>query len=264
MKRTVQWSMKAGLAGFLLVLAATLVPVTAASARDATQPLTATPFQGTVTNYANVRSGTSTHDRIVSVSAPGSTVTVYAQVAGQSLWAGKLWDRVSPTSSAPRFIYSALVQAPNGGGGGTPPSVSSTGKLILVVLSKQWLWAYDNGQAVFSTPVTSAQPSLSTPTGTWHIFSHLHPTTFYSPWPPGSPYWYPPTHINYAMGWHTGGFFLHDSYWRSVYGPGTNVWHHDPVDGWETGTHGCITAPLQAVVWLYNWAPDGTTLEVDP
>jgi hypothetical protein len=134
--------------------------------------------------------------------------------------------------------------------------------LILVSISKEWLWAYQNGKEVFNTPVTTAMPGLITPLGTWHIFNHLHPTTFYSPWPPGSQYWYPPTHINYAMGWHSGGYFLHDSYWRSVYGPGTNVWHHDPVDGWMSGTHGCITAPLNAIIWLYYWAPNGTTLQV--
>jgi lipoprotein-anchoring transpeptidase ErfK/SrfK len=65
------------------------------------------------------------------------------------------------------------------------------------------------------------------------------------------------------MGWLQGGFFLHDASWRSAYGPGTNDWHYDPIDGWQYGTHGCITAPLQAIIWLYHWAPNGTTLEVD-
>lgn len=265
MKLTLRWRVTPGLAGFLLVLLAALMPATVASAQGVTQPMATTPFQGTVINYANVRSGTTTHDHILSVSSPGSTVTVYDQVVGQSLWAGNLWDRISSPSDSPRFIYSALVQtASTGGNGGTPPSANAAGKLIKVVISKQWLWAYDNGTVVFDTPVTTAQPGLITPTGTFQIFSHLHPTTFYSPWPPGSPYWYPPTHINYAMGWHSGGYFIHDSYWRSVYGPGTNVWHYDPVDGYETGTHGCITGPLQAIIWLYNWAPNGTTVEVDP
>jgi len=264
-KLMLRWRVTPCLAAFLLVLLAVLMPAGVASAQDVTQPMTATPFQATVISYANVRSGATTHDRILAVSSPGSTVTVYAQVPGQSLWAGNLWDRISSASDSPRFIYSALVQAANAGsGGGAPPAANTTGKLIKVVISRQWLWAYDNGKVVFDTPVTTAQPGLVTPTGTFQIFSHLHPTTFYSPWPPGSPYWYPPTHINYAMGWHSGGYFIHDSYWRSVYGPGTNVWHYDPVDGYETGTHGCITGPLQAIIWLYNWAPNGTTVEVDP
>jgi lipoprotein-anchoring transpeptidase ErfK/SrfK len=215
-------------------------------------------FQGTVTSSANVRTAPSTSAPIQSVAAPGTVVTVYAQVAGSSAWAGNLWDRISPLRMAPLYIYSGLVQQPSNGG----PAPSATGKVMVVYISKQWLYAYDNGQQVFDTPVTTAQPGLVTPLGTYHIFSHKHPTTFYSPWPPGSPYYYPPTHINYAMGWRTGGYYIHDSYWRSVFGPGTNVPHLDPVDGWLTGTHGCITAPLNAVIWLYNWAPNGTTLIV--
>jgi lipoprotein-anchoring transpeptidase ErfK/SrfK len=264
MERTLRRWVASALAAFCLALFATMTPVAAASPQSQSQALASTPFKGTVINYANVRSGPTTHDRILAVDRPGTTVTVYAQVTGQAVWAGNVWDRITPTSASPRYIYSALVQGPSSGGsgGGTPPAPSSKGKLILVSISKQWLWAYQDGKAVFNTPVTTAMPGLVTPLGTWHIFNHLHPTTFYSPWPPGSPYYYPPTHINYAMGWHSGGYFIHDSYWRSVYGPGTNVWHHDPVDGWMSGTHGCITAPLKAIIWLYYWAPNGTTVKV--
>lgn len=263
MERNLKRWLLVGFAALCLALFATITPVAAASPQSQTNPQVFKPFKGTVVDYANVRSGPTLHAHIYQVDAPGVNVTVYAQVKGDKAWAGNLWDRVTSTSSSPRYIYSALVQAASSGGGShPPPAPSATGKLILVSIAKQWLWAYQDGKLVFNTPVTTAMPGLITPVGTWHIFNHLHPTTFYSPWPPGSPYWYPPTHINYAMGWHSGGFFLHDSYWRSVYGPGTNVWHHDPVDGWMSGTHGCITAPLKAIIWLYYWAPNGTTLKV--
>lgn len=186
-------------------------------------------------------------------------MTVYAQVNGSAAWAGNVWDRISPLLAAPLYIYSGLVQQPSNGG----PAPSANGKVIVVYISKQWLYAYDNGQQVFDAPVTTAQPGLVTPLGTYHIFVHKHPTTFYSPWPPGSPYYYPPTHIEYAMGWRTGGYYIHDSSWRSVFGPGTNVPHQDPKFGWETGTHGCVTAPLNAIIWLYNWAPNGTTVIIN-
>ncbi|HAE83600.1 MAG TPA: hypothetical protein DDW33_07620 [Ktedonobacter sp.] len=52
------------------------------------------------------------------------------------------------------------------------------------------------------------------------------------------------------------------SLWRTVYGPGTNVWHHDLIYGDQTGTHGCITMPLSAAQWLYNWAPVGTMVKI--
>lgn len=139
-----------------------------------------------------------------------------------------------------------------------------TGKMIVVSLSRQWLYAYQGGHQVFNTAVMTGRPELGTPTGTYQVFAKLSPTTFYSPFPRSSPEWYPPTHITYALEWKEGGYFLHDSWWHSVYGPGTNRWHYDPVDGWQSGSHGCISMPLTAAGWLYRWAPIGTTVQINP
>jgi lipoprotein-anchoring transpeptidase ErfK/SrfK len=141
---------------------------------------------------------------------------------------------------------------------------SLPGHVIVVSLSKQWLYAYRNGQLVFNTAIMSGRPQLPTPIGTFHVFAKLSPTTFYSPFPKSSPYWYAPTHINYALEFLAGGFFLHDSWWHSVYGPGTNGWHYDPRFGWQWGSHGCVAMPISAAAWLYNWAPIGTTVEIVP
>jgi lipoprotein-anchoring transpeptidase ErfK/SrfK len=141
---------------------------------------------------------------------------------------------------------------------------SMPGHLIVVSLSKQWLYAYLNGQQVFNTAIMSGRPALPTPVGTFHVFAKLSPTTFYSPFPPSSPYWYAPTHINYALEFLSGGYFLHDSWWHSVYGPGTNGWHYDPQFGWQSGSHGCVAMPLSSAAWLYNWAPIGTTVQIVP
>lgn len=143
-------------------------------------------------------------------------------------------------------------------------TAADQGKVIVVSLSKQWLYAYDNGSQVFSVAVITGRPSLPTPLGTYHVFAKLSPTTFYSPWPAGSPNWYPPTHVKYALGFLAGGYFLHDTWWHTVYGPGTNGWHYDPVYGWQWGSHGCVGMPLSAAAWLYNWAPIGTTVQVVP
>lgn len=136
------------------------------------------------------------------------------------------------------------------------------GKVIVISLSGQWLYAYENGHQVFNTAVMTGRPELGTPTGTYHVFAKLSPTTFTSPFPRNSAEWYPPTYINYALEWKEGGFFLHDSSWHSIYGPGTNRWHYDPIDGWQSGSHGCVSMPLGAAVWLYQWAPIGTTVQI--
>ena len=136
------------------------------------------------------------------------------------------------------------------------------GKVIVVSVGEQKLYAYESGQVVYSTFVQTGRGSLPTPLGIFHIFAKLSPTTFTSPWPKGSPNWYPPTYINYALEFKPEGFFLHDATWHSVFGPGTNGWHHDPQFGWQDGSHGCVSMPLGAAAWLYGWAPIGTEVDI--
>lgn len=136
------------------------------------------------------------------------------------------------------------------------------GKVIVVSISQQRLYAYQNGRVVFSALVLTGRNALPTPYGTYHVFKKLSPTIFRSPFPRRSSYWYPPTYISYALEFHAGGYFLHDSWWHTVYGPGTNNYHYDPRYGWQGGSHGCVSMPLYAARWLYHWAPLGTTVRI--
>ncbi len=138
------------------------------------------------------------------------------------------------------------------------------GKVIVVSISQQWLNAYQNGRRVFSTGVLTGRSSLPTPLGTYHIFAKMSPATFRSPFARNSPNYYPPTHINYAMEWRAGGYFLHDSWWHTVYGAGTNGEHYDPTYGWQEGSHGCVSMPISAAAWLYHWSRLGTTVKIVP
>lgn len=140
------------------------------------------------------------------------------------------------------------------------PSVS--GQLILVSLSQQWLWAYANGQLLFDTPVTTGMPGLQTPTGWFSVRYKEQNITFHSPWPPGSPYYYTPEHISYALYFRDYGFYIHNAPRRKQFGPGTNVPHTDPDGTRETGSHGCVNVPLSAGAWLYAWAHDGAKIDI--
>lgn len=133
-----------------------------------------------------------------------------------------------------------------------PQPPSGAGQEILVSLSKQQLWAYQNGKQVYTTLVTTGMPALATPTGTFSIYYKVADTMFISPWPPGSPYYYSPEHVNYAMEFLTGGYFIHDAPWRSVFGPGTEA----------QGSHGCVEVPTPAGAWLYSWVGYGATVEI--
>ncbi len=143
----------------------------------------------------------------------------------------------------------------------TPPPAPS--QLVVVSLSQQWLWAYEGGQQVFDTPVTTGQPNLATPTGTFNIQQKLWDVMFYSPWPQGSPYYYSPEHVDFAMLFLSGGYFIHDAPWRHCFGPGTNVPHTCPDGTQETGSHGCVNMPYSAGQWLINWVRMGTTVRIE-
>ena len=44
-----------------------------------------------------------------------------------------------------------------------------------------------------------------------------------SPWPKGSPFWYPTGTVTWVMEFDVGGYFLHDASWEpnSMFGPGS-------------------------------------------
>jgi len=151
----------------------------------------------------------------------------------------------------PREIPSPDVAAP-----------TQQGQVILVSRRQQWLWAYEDGWLVFATPVSTGQPDLPTPIGVYHVMRKQTNTTFYSPWPKGSPYYYPPLHINYALLFRAGGFYIHDAPWRYEFGPGTNLPLQLPDGTTQTGSHGCVDVPTSAGAWLYQWARVGAVVAI--
>ena len=137
----------------------------------------------------------------------------------------------------------------------------SSGAVLVVSLVEQTLRYYNNGKLVRSFLIVSGQYLRPSPPGFWSIILRQHPTEFKSTEPPGSAFWYPPTPIQYAMEYHAGGYFFHDSWWRVNYGPGMNFPHYDS-GGDETfagnGSHGCINMNPSDVQWLYSQIGWGT------
>ena len=102
--------------------------------------------------------------------------------------------------------------------------------------------------------VATGRPELPTPRGTFRVQAKYSPYTFVSPWPKGDPYWYPTLTVSWAMLFADGGYFLHDSPHRTLYGPGANL---------ANGTHGCVNVPTAAMARLYEWAEVGTTVVIE-
>ncbi len=139
------------------------------------------------------------------------------------------------------------------------------GQVIVVSLSEQALRLYQDGKLVRAFQVTTGRPERPSLPGVWPAMERLSPTTFHSSDPPGSPYWYPPTPIHYAILYHDGGYFIHDSWWRADYGPGTQFPHADS-SGNETysgnGSHGCINMQEEQAGWLYNNTSGNTPIVI--
>ncbi|MDE3074465.1 MAG: L,D-transpeptidase family protein [Chloroflexota bacterium] len=134
-------------------------------------------------------------------------------------------------------------------------------KRIVVSLSQQKMWAYDGDKVFLDTLVTTGNPLLPTPTGTFQILSKQPNFTFHSPWPKGNPFWYPDSFTNFAMMFDTGGYFIHDAPWRHKFGPGSNLVPGQPGED-TSGTHGCVNVPEGTQSKLFSWTDPGTPVVI--
>lgn len=128
-------------------------------------------------------------------------------------------------------------------------------KVVVVSLSEQAMRVYNHGKLVRTFLVTTGRPEKPSLPGSWWIESKQSPTIFKSDEPKGSPYWYPDTPINYAMQYHSNGYYIHDAWWRNDYGPETQFPHVDSSgDSFSfDGTHGCINFPTSNAAWVYRY-----------
>ncbi len=138
-------------------------------------------------------------------------------------------------------------------------------QVVVISLVEQTVRVYQGSKLVQAFLVTSGRPEHPSLPGVWPTANRFSPTIFTSPFPEGSSFWFPPTTINYAILYHLGGYFIHDSWWRSVYGPGTQFPHPDVSENSafsNSGSHGCINLPEQAAGWLYQHTNWDTTILV--
>src|SRR5229473_1186987 len=127
-------------------------------------------------------------------------------------------------------------------------------KVVVVSLSEQAMRVYQNGKLVNAFLVTTGRPEKPSPPGTWWVEGKKSPTVYKATVPQSSPYWYPDTPINYAIQYHSNGYYLHDSWWRADYGPLTQFPHQDSSgDIYSSqGSHGCVNMAKDNAAWLYS------------
>ncbi|HZC06741.1 MAG TPA: L,D-transpeptidase [Ktedonobacterales bacterium] len=136
-------------------------------------------------------------------------------------------------------------------------------RVVVVSLREQVARTYDNGKLVKTLKVTTGAPDLPSIPGMHCVLDKQTNTVFKSPDQPGSPNYYQPTPIHYAMYYSYYGYELHDAWWRSWFGKYSNLPHYDP-SAFNGGSHGCVNFNYQNgdSAWIYNWVQIGTPVVI--
>jgi hypothetical protein len=152
------------------------------------------------------------------------------------------------------ILYQAAIAPPP-----MPPCLEGkpAGQIIVLHLNTQVLYAYQDGCPVQAAKITTGRAALPTPHGTFWIFYKAPRYHMISPWPLGSPFWYPPTWVDNAMEFISDGTFIHSADWQpdSTYGAGSQ---YGPYS-----SHGCVHVQDGPLAQLYAWAQIGTQVRVE-
>ena len=131
----------------------------------------------------------------------------------------------------PPVAIPALEAAPPAPGGG---------RAVVVSLSQQALWAYEDGVVVRSTYVSTGKEKFRTPTGLYSVINKV-PVQDMAGVIGGESYNVPS--VPDVLYFTDRGHAIHGTYWHDNFGT--------PM------SHGCINLPMDVADWMYEWAPPG-------
>jgi hypothetical protein len=120
------------------------------------------------------------------------------------------------------------------------PPAPGGGRAVVVSLSQQALWAYEDGTVVRSIYVSTGKEKFRTPTGFFTVNSKT-PEQDMAGVIGGESYDVPK--VPDVMYFTDRGHALHGTYWHDNFGT--------PM------SHGCINLPMDVADWMYAWAPLG-------
>jgi lipoprotein-anchoring transpeptidase ErfK/SrfK len=123
-------------------------------------------------------------------------------------------------------------------------------KEVVVSISAQMMWAYEGGELVNSSLVstgTAETPEVTTPIGHFSILTKYPSQTMEGTI---SGQYYRVEDVPSVMYFDNLGDALHGTYWHNNFGT--------PM------SHGCVNLPLDVAAWMYEWAPIGTAVSVIP
>ena len=128
--------------------------------------------------------------------------------------------------------------------------ILTTDKLITIDIGSQTLRAWQNGQIQHETKISSGMSLTPTVKGSFKIRTKVPMQDMRGP----SPYkQYYPTgrylvkNVPHVMYFYQA-YAIHGAYWHNNFG--------------RPASHGCVNVPLASAEWLFNWADQGTRVEV--
>ena len=155
-----------------------------------------------------------------------------------------------PTSTAaPTDVSIQLETVPNTEiPQGSSPDVSGSGKYILVSISQQHLWAYENGQEIYSF-VASTGMHNATRAGSFSVLDKI-PNAYGATWNIWMPDW---------MGIYYAGTLENGIHALPILPSGATLWEGflgTPI------SYGCVVLGSNEALQLYNWADVGPPVEI--
>lgn len=140
------------------------------------------------------------------------------------------------------FFFTLLLLSP------TPAQaegIYTTEKLITVDIGKQMLYAWEGGQILYQTPVSTGMRYTPTVKGSYSIYKKLGVQDMRGYYPPYEPYFI--KNVPNVMYYHNS-YAIHGAYWHNKFG--------------SRVTHGCINVPVEMSQRIFDWAQDGTRVEI--
>ena len=119
---------------------------------------------------------------------------------------------------------------------------------VVVSISAQTMWAYEEGELVMSSLVstgTAEVPETTTPVGYHSVLAKFDAQTMEGTI---SGEYYRVEDVPYVMYFDNNGNAIHGTYWHSNFGA--------PM------SHGCVNLPMDIAAWMYGWADIGTAVSV--
>lgn len=173
----------------------------------------------------------------------GDTLAAIAYRYGTTAWAIANANGLSN----PNYIYPGQrLRIPVGGGSA---SAGGDGKRIVVDLSEQRMYVYQNRQLLWKWVVSTGRPGQETAVGHYQVLNKL-PNAYAYTWSLQMPYW---------LGIYWAGSLQNGIHALPILPNGQRLWEGylgTPV------SFGCIILSTQNAQTLYNWATVGTPVDI--